>query len=176
MNPQLIWLAVVDRINRERQNRRLRLAAAVGFVVAVPFVLMGQGQAPSKQPSTRTVDAPALSRPQTAARFELVQLHPNATSYWSGILDTQTGCMWVYASQTPPASPKTSSEGYRAVLGEHFLELVPFDATDYIAPGAPQSTDSGLDFSKPMEEVSRIAALCNKARIRALEAATGSSK
>jgi len=119
--------------------------------------------------------APSL----TAGRFELVQLHPNAGSQWSGILDTETGCVWAYASQTLPASPKTSLEAYKAVLGEHFFEIHPFDAMDYVSPGPAGTTPSTgpvLNFSEPLAELSRVAALCNKARVKALETAAAGSK
>jgi hypothetical protein len=61
------------------------------FIVAVLTLLafaVGRAQAPT---------APALPL-YAIPRFQVVQLHPTAASEWSGLLDTQTGCTWAYAT------------------------------------------------------------------------------
>jgi hypothetical protein len=35
--------------------------------------------------------------PPQVQRFQIVEIHPSAESHWSALLDTQTGCTWVYA-------------------------------------------------------------------------------
>lgn len=124
-----------------------------------------------------SVHAAVLTAPP-AGRFELIQLHPNAASEWSGILDTETGCVWVYATATLPDSPKTSFEVYQALRGSHFFELVNFDASDYAYPepvsqgGTTAHLPSTvIDFSKPYSELQRVSVLCNQARVGAMEAA-----
>lgn len=125
----------------------------------------------------RTVKAAVLASPPEG-RFEPIQLHPNSASEWSGILDTETGCVWAYASQTPPSSPKTSYEFYQSALGQHAFAIVNFDASEYVSPeitstGGSSSTmpRSTTNYSKTIGELARVTGLCDRVRIQALEAA-----
>ena len=108
-------------------------------------------------------------------RFDHVLLHPNAGSEWSGILDTETGCVWVYAHGKVPESPTSSFEEYQGVLGEHFFDTVPFATMDYVSPSPGTKKSPQIDYSKPSDELSRIARLCNAARVKALESAVAAN-
>jgi hypothetical protein len=112
--------------------------------------------------------AAVLSTPP-AGRFELVQLHESAASEWSAVLDTETGCTWTYTSNTPPDSPKTTFEFYNVLRGTHFFENVAYETTGYVLPVVPSGGQP--DYSKPIAEISRIDALCNRVRVQALEMA-----
>lgn len=161
----------------EKQNGIIKLITAAVLVIAVPLIIVGQ--APSPKPAARGTDGvPHGSQSYGAGRFELVQLHPNADSLWSGVLDTQTGCVWIFASQKPPASPKTSPELYRAVVGEHLFQMVAYDATEYVSSHSSAASNAGTvgDFSEAIQELGRVTTLCNKARVQALEAAVVGTK
>lgn len=117
----------------------------------------------------KSVGAAVLSTPP-AGRFQLVQLHPNADSEWSAILDTETGCTWVY-EQNNADDPKVvpAYKTYLEVLGTHSLGLVNFDAIDYTAPTFDK--DNQPDYAPLTNEISRVAGACSQARLRALRAA-----
>jgi len=101
-----------------------------------------------------------------ARRFQPFTLQPNAGSGWSGILDTQTGCVWAYASLEIPAEPKTPQDKLIAAIGAHDLSVVPYDPTDF----APLVSENGISGDQ-----ARLAALtaeekaCSEARIAALK-------
>lgn len=38
------------------------------------------------------------SLPPQVQRFQIVQLHKTTDTIWSGLLDTQTGCAWIFAN------------------------------------------------------------------------------
>jgi len=119
----------------------------------------------------RTVQAAVLTKPPEG-RFELVQLHPSQGNTWSGVLDTETGCVWGYTSQIVP-SPKTANQSlddYLIEQGSNFFEPVPFDTSSYIqivqtAKGKPP------DFTPRTWELDRVESLCDRSRVEALEAA-----
>ncbi len=125
----------------------------------------------------KPASAAVLAKPPEG-RFELVQLHASHEEAWSGILDTETGCVWAYFSQTPPASPETTSQFYFSELGPHYLGTANFDVLDYISPDIENTGGSSghlpgrtANFSKPLAELSRVSGLCDRARVEALEAA-----
>jgi hypothetical protein len=107
-----------------------------------------------------------------AGRFELVQLHSSAASEWSGVLDTETGCVWVYAGQGEPASDATASyKAYEQILGSHFLATINYDASDYVNPAIENGKVSEDYMSPAAMELGKVARLCNESRVRALEGA-----
>jgi hypothetical protein len=126
----------------------------------------------------KTVRAAVLTEPPEG-RFELVQLHPNQGNTWSGILDTETGCTWVYTSQTPPTDAEVSAapEGeqrtdkiYRQALGSNYFESVGYgyNGATMTVPGAQKpSAFAEAKFSTLATEV----LYCDEARLNALRAA-----
>lgn len=38
--------------------------------------------------------------PAQVDRYRIVQLHQSTDASWSGLLDTRTGCVWAYASDS----------------------------------------------------------------------------
>lgn len=62
-------------------------------VVAVTAYLIGAGQ---KDAMVKAETPPKVA--SQVGRYRVVELQPNAASHWSGLLDTQTGCVWAYAS------------------------------------------------------------------------------
>jgi hypothetical protein len=135
---------------------------------ALVFAVLS-GAAPKK-----AVSAAVLASPPEG-RFELVQLHPNAGSEWSGILDTETGCTWVYSSQTQEDIDQTkisnpSWSTYRSTLGTHFFSSVAFDPDDYMTPTLLPNNNkvNGVPYAT---ELARVAELCSKSRLQALQAA-----
>lgn len=115
--------------------------------------------------------AAALATP-AARRFELVQLHPSAAIEWSGVLDSQTGCVWLLksddANRAAPLSRSSfyTQTDYAHVVGPQFFSLVNYDAGDYVAP---MNSKGVLNFSAAADEVVRIANLCSESRIQALQ-------
>lgn len=116
----------------------------------------------------RTVHATVLPAP-LAGRFQIVQLHPSSGNEWSGILDTETGCTWVYYSQTVPASAKTPSDLFYAARGSNFFGLEHFDPMDY-APPKKNGGDAGL-YNEMTGLIVKEGDLCSRSRINALRAA-----
>ncbi|MGB7282681.1 MAG: hypothetical protein WBE13_10500 [Candidatus Acidiferrum sp.] len=126
----------------------------------------------------KIANAAALDVP-TRGRFELVQLHPSSGTEWSGVMDTETGCVWVYSSQTPPTDAEVSAapEGeqraqkiYRQTLGSNFFAIVGYDdnGPPMNLPGMKTaSTISGTEFSTLATEQY----YCDQARQKALLAA-----
>ena len=126
----------------------------------------------------KTVGAAVLATPPEG-RFEIVQLRPNGATEWSGILDTETGCVWTYFSQTPPtdAEANAAPEGeqramksYRQVLGSNYFGIVGYDdnGPSMALPGFQKpSTIAGAQFSTLGTEEF----YCNEARQNALRAA-----
>lgn len=127
----------------------------------------------------RSVNAAVLASPP-AGRFDIVQLHPNTDTEWSGILDTETGCTWVFSTNNPD-DPQIKSEQYKfylQVLGTHSLNLVNFDPSDYISAeltsqggSTTQVPGTAVSYQKPLAELSRVQSLCSRARVQALEVA-----
>lgn len=126
----------------------------------------------------RSAQAAILSTPP-AGRFQLVQLHPNSETEWSGILDTETGCTWVYTSQTPPTDDEVSAapageqrayKVYQQALGGNFLSVVAYDDSgpSMNLPGMAQaSTVNGARFSTLATEEY----YCDEARQNSVRAA-----
>ena len=106
----------------------------------------------------KVTKAAVLSAPPEG-RFQLVQLHATSESEWSGILDTETGCVWVYTSQTPPTDAEVSAapageqrtyKSYQQVLGPNFFSIVGYDNSgpSMSLPGGQKlSTIAGAEFS-----------------------------
>ncbi len=126
----------------------------------------------------KAVSAAVLATPPEG-RFELVQLHPSSGTEWSGILDTETGCTWVYTSQTPPtdaevnAAPEGQQRAYKSylqVLGSNYFSIVGYDdnGPPMSLPGEQKpSTIAGQEFVTFATE----GYYCNQARQNALRAA-----
>lgn len=122
--------------------------------------------------------AAVLSAPPEG-RFQLVQLHPNANTEWSAVLDTETGCSWVYESQTPPTDAEVDAaaageprayKSYEQSLGNNFFSIVGYDdngPTMTLAGQARPSTVAGGLFSTLATEEY----YCNEARQSAIRAA-----
>lgn len=126
------------------------------------------------------VHAAILSVPP-AGRFQIVQLHPNTNTEWSGILDTQTGCTWVLTKNDAedPTIKLAAYKEYLQVLGDHSFDLVNFDATDYVSADLKQQGGSAtqvpgttVDYTKPIRELSRIQQMCSQSRVEALVTTT----
>jgi len=117
----------------------------------------------------QSVHAAVLTSPP-AGRFELVQLHDSAASGWSGILDTETGCVWAYSYMEPSSPSSNESQAYKwykQFLGSHTFSTVSYDASAYVKPAVGET-----DYLSPAaSELGRIATLCNKVRVHALEVA-----
>lgn len=105
-----------------------------------------------------------------AGRFELVNLHPNANSEWSGVLDTETGCVWVFGKNDPndPAITSQPYKSYLQILGNQSFDVVNFDAMDYVTP---QTGTGGQTYAPDIREINRVQTLCSNARVQAIEAA-----
>jgi hypothetical protein len=126
----------------------------------------------------KTVRAAVLATPPEG-RFELVQLHPSTGTEWSGILDTETGCTWVYATQTPPtdaevsAAPEGEQRGYKSyqqMRGRYFFASAPYDTvqSSMLLPGREKpSTIAGQQIATLIAE----GTYCDEARQAALRAA-----
>ncbi len=118
----------------------------------------------------RIVKGAVLSSPPEG-RFQLVQLHPSAESEWSGILDTETGCTWIFVTNNPD-DPKITNPSYKMylqVLGTNGFSLVNFDTTEYTYPAL--NSDKQIDYSKPLKEITRVQDACSQARLLALKEA-----
>ncbi|MHB8487053.1 MAG: hypothetical protein ACYDCM_15185 [Candidatus Acidiferrales bacterium] len=119
-------------------------------------------------------------------RFEAVQLHAGAEVGWSGILDTETGCTWIY--RIPPQlthsnPPKSLWAASVLVEGPAVFQTIPFDA-DYLSPTIPDLENPTppsaaeinrillADDAKRVQEMEKATTLCGKIRVQALEAAT----
>jgi hypothetical protein len=87
-----------------------RILLVVAILVLLAFAV-GRAQAP-------TTPVPPV---YAAPRFQIVELHPSAASEWSGLLDTQTGCTWVYAD-----TPGTEKE--------YVWDFIAVDANSTSAP------------------------------------------
>lgn len=112
-------------------------------------------------------------------RFQLVQLHPSAASEWSGILDTETGCTWLFAANNPddPTITDKDYKLYLQVLGRHAFETVHYDPSDYISPQlSPVKTNYGsytrTDYAPLRKAIWDEGADCSQARQLALKAAS----
>jgi hypothetical protein len=119
----------------------------------------------------KPVHAAVLTSPPEG-RFQLVQLHPSAGTEWSGILDTETGCTWVFTTNNPD-DPKITDQSYKLyldVLGGNSFDLVNFNPNDYTAPTL--KSDNTLDRGPYMREIGRVQAECSQARLTALRAAS----
>lgn len=116
--------------------------------------------------TSRTVRAAVPTAPPEG-RFEVIQLHPSHDEQWSGILDTETGCVWVYASQTPPSSPQTAEDHYVAAEGPNVFESVDYGTLPY----TPLTKDGSADYLAATMEIIRVESLCDRTRVQALEAA-----
>jgi hypothetical protein len=148
-------------------------SAAYGALCGVMVFAVLSWTAPEKSVNAAVLDAPANGR------FELVQLHESSASEWSGILDTETGCAWVYASQTTPTDMEVNSapEGeqrdyklYRQVLGNNYFENVGYDDNGpdmSLSGGEKPATIAGRQFATLAAEEY----YCNQARQSALRAA-----
>ena len=133
---------------------------------ALVFVVLHQATA---RPTT-TVQA-AIPIIPSVARFQLVQIHPSTDTEWSGILDTETGCTWLF---TQNSSQVSSTENpvqafYDKGLGDHVFSLVNFDVQDY-APTRLNS-DHKVDYTTFIAEAIRVQKACQQARLQALAAA-----
>lgn len=120
----------------------------------------------------RTVHAEVLTAPP-AGRFQLVQLHPNADTEWSGILDTETGCTWLFTTNDAD-NPQIKSKAWKIwlqLLGQHSFDVVNYDPGDYATPGT--NPDNTVDPSPYIKELSRVSSACSKARLQALSSAGG---
>lgn len=118
----------------------------------------------------RTVHAAVLTAPP-AGRFQLVQLHPSSNTEWSGILDTETGCTWVFQSNDPD-NPKITEQHikfYFQILGRNSFGFVNFDPTDYT--DVTFSPDNTPNYQDALSELSRVQKACSQARLQALTAA-----
>ena len=125
----------------------------------------------------KVVNAAVLPSP-AEGRFQLVQFHPNSGSEWSGILDTETGCLWEYTSQTPPtdaeaaaapAGEQRSYKSYQQALGYNYLFIIGYDDNGpaMTLPGQEKpSTLAGAQFSTLAAEEF----YCNQARQNAIRA------
>lgn len=113
--------------------------------------------------------AAVLSTPPEG-RFQLVQLHPNADSEWSAVLDTETGCTWVYQKSSDDPNMVPAYKSYIQILGDHAFGLVNFDTTDYAAIAF--DTNNQANYARPIDEISRVQHECSQARLQALKAAT----
>ena len=71
--------------------RKIWLAPAALFAL-LTITLLTLAPATAQAPA-----APALPV-YIAPRFQIIPLHPSAASEWSGLLDTQTGCVWAYVT------------------------------------------------------------------------------
>ena len=97
---------------------------------------------------------------------------PTASTEWSAILDTETGCTWVYTTNNAD-DPKISDQSYKLylqILGGNSFDLVNFDPSDYAH--ATLNSDQTLDRSPYIKEIGRVAAACSQARLGALTAAS----
>ena len=86
----------------------------------------------------------------------MVELHPNAASEWSAVLDTQTGCVWAYAS-TPTITASdagTSKETYLRSLGPRQFMLEQYGPSEYIS--IPFDKEGRTDFSPALRELVRV--------------------
>ena len=99
------------------------------LIVLMTFAL-GRAQAPA---------APTLPA-NVAPRFQVIQLHPNAASEWSGLLDTQTGCVWAY------------SEGQN----ERSWQFIPVDADYANAPAAAAKQQAACDAKMRLPEATFV--------------------
>lgn len=105
-------------------------------------------------------ESPGTAAAPAGERFQLVPVGGVAM-----IFDSATGCAWVRvaADSAQPGDPPDLQD-YLKVLGDHF-EVAPF-VPGYISYDSPGSVDA------EDAEVKRVAALCDRARVHALEAAT----
>lgn len=118
----------------------------------------------------RTVHAAVMTAP-AKGRFELVQLHPSSGVEWSAILDTETGCTWVYESADPD-DPKITNQNYKfylQILGRNSFGLVNFDPLEYTE--LKINEDKPADYAPAMSEIARVQRACSEARLQALAAA-----
>ena len=138
------------------------------------------------QPGQAARAAASISQQAQDGRFQAVQLHAGAEVGWSGILDTETGCAWIYRippqlSQSNP--PKSLWAASVLVDGPAVFQSIPFDV-DYLPPTIPdldnptppsaaEINKSALaDDAKRVQEMEKATALCGKIRVQALAAAT----
>ncbi|MGH9353817.1 MAG: hypothetical protein ACRD2G_16920 [Terriglobia bacterium] len=120
----------------------------------------------------KAVHAEVLTAPP-AGRFQLVQLHPSQGSTWSAILDTETGCTWVYTTNNVD-DPKITFKPYKfylQVLGQNFWGAVNYDPTEYMF--LKTNSDGTVDYTPQFREITRVQAACSRARLQALSAAGG---
>jgi hypothetical protein len=117
-----------------------------------------------------TVHAAVQTAPPQG-RFQLVQLHPNTDTEWSGILDTETGCTWLFESSNPD-DPKITNQAYKyylQALGAHSFGLLNFDPGEYMVP--KMNEDKTVDYTPQLAEIIRVQKACSQARLQALAAA-----
>lgn len=135
------------------------------FFGVIGTVLAFAGISLMRRPSVR---AEVLTAPP-AGRFEIIELHQSASRAWSGVLDTETGCVWAYSHNDGPDASVTGTEKtYIQVLGEDSFELVNFDPLNYIAP---QIGPGAQAYGPEIREINRVQALCSNARVQAIEGA-----
>ncbi len=104
--------------------------------------------------------------PNAQGRFQSILLHPSAGSEWSGILDTQTGCVWVYASEQVPAKPSTPGELLTAERGANYFGIVAFDPMDYVQ--LTIGADKEPDFSPALAGINQETRACSAIRRSAM--------
>ena len=85
--------------NDETARPKGGTATKTWFTPTVIFALLAlalltfvptKGQAPARTQVPASQTLPVCATP----RFQAIQLHPNAGSEWSGLVDTATGCVW----------------------------------------------------------------------------------
>lgn len=114
-------------------RKEIVIGALLG--AALTFALIGMGAAAFGEGPIVTPGA---------GRFQAILLHPSTGTEWSGILDTQTGCLWVYASDSAPSgAPATAYDVFRSVRGANFMASVNYDPLDYTS-GFTTSSDGKL--------------------------------
>jgi hypothetical protein len=124
----------------------------------------------------RQITRAAVLAAPPEGRFELVQLHPSSGVEWSGMLDTETGCTWVYTTNNPddPKITNQSLKPYLEALGQNSWDAINYDATEYTNTLKLKPDKSGVesDYTAALLELVRTQSACARARLQALSAAS----
>jgi len=145
-------------------NKSTIVGALLGALLVFGMIEMGAVAARPIPPAEQPV----------FGRFQAILLHPSAATSWTGILDTQTGCVWAYATASVSANDATPEGLFKAERGANFLTTVAYDPGDFLS--LQLGTDHKIDYTPEFMAIGEEAKACSNIRRRALGLQAETSK
>lgn len=97
--------------------------------------------------TVKAADTSTVTIPPQVQRFQVVELQQTAVSHWSGLLDTQTGCVWEYAADKDGSHREWqfvdgASIGFSGASAGAMCQLAMFDALPKTLVSVPPHPDA----------------------------------